>query len=475
MALPAAGVIECRSDGDDLNGGGFVVDDGTDRSQQTAPHVTFDGATVTAANGAAGSTITLTGYTVLDPEDKGNYLRIASGTNFTAGLYRIVSVNEGTNSWTLDRNCTSGAGSAMVGRMGGAVATLAAAMTATSAVAGNKIWLRATANYDLTATVTPVSGTLTAAPVTIIGYGTVRGDATKPVVRCAASTVTLFTLSNNAIHLENVELQGNSQTASKGVSMTGANVTVSRCKFSGFSAQAITQNSTTSHVFDNEFTACSDSGTVSVLNGTFGPGNHVHDNTTSGIAGSALSHIIGNVVVDNSGATSDGVNAIQSGLVYGNTIARSGRDNLALNGTQRPCMIVSNVLSEPGRNNLTVGASSWESGGEEFSGYLRKNFFYLGGGSGANINNMTVAGDNVELSADPFVDAAGGDYGLNNDAGGGATVREAGFQNSFPGASFTGYRDGGAVQHEGGGGSVTTHSGQGQQVVIIPPLEIYGY
>lgn len=43
-----------------------------------------------------------------------------------------------------------------------------------------------------------------------------------------------------------------------------------------------------------------------------------------------------------------------------------------------------------------------------------------------NVDNAAVYGD-VELTADPFVDAANGDFRLNNNAGGGALCRSAGF------------------------------------------------
>ena len=44
MALPATGVLECRSAGNDLNSSGFVPGgSGTDRSQSDTPFVTFDG------------------------------------------------------------------------------------------------------------------------------------------------------------------------------------------------------------------------------------------------------------------------------------------------------------------------------------------------------------------------------------------------------------------------------------------------
>ena len=53
----------------------------------------------------------------------------------------------------------------------------------------------------------------------------------------------------------------------------------------------------------------------------------------------------------------------------------------------------------------------------------------------------------VVLTADPFVNAAAGNFALNATAGGGAACRAAGVLGVFPGALSTGYLDIGAVQH----------------------------
>lgn len=126
MALNAQHTWRVRVAGNELNGGGFdasISGAGTDYSDQDAAQATFNGTTVVATTSGISTTIAITGYTVAT-SDKGNTLRIASGANFAAGYYRIDSVNTSLNTWTLDRNCTSGVGAAMVGRMGGAHADL---------------------------------------------------------------------------------------------------------------------------------------------------------------------------------------------------------------------------------------------------------------------------------------------------------------------------------------------------------------
>ena len=55
----------------------------------------------------------------------------------------------------------------------------------------------------------------------------------------------------------------------------------------------------------------------------------------------------------------------------------------------------------------------------------------------------------IDLTADPFVDAANGDFRLNGTAGGGAACRSAANPTTFPGESFTNKLDIGAVGHTG--------------------------
>ncbi|MEK6860373.1 MAG: hypothetical protein AABY07_00240, partial [Nanoarchaeota archaeon] len=111
MALNDAICWEVRTTGDDANSGGFKTGaSGTDRSQQDAAHVTFNGTTVTATTTGISSTMTLAGYTVISG-DVGNIIQISGGTNFTSGFYEITSVDTGFNNWTVDRNCSTGVGS----------------------------------------------------------------------------------------------------------------------------------------------------------------------------------------------------------------------------------------------------------------------------------------------------------------------------------------------------------------------------
>lgn len=83
------------------------------------------------------------------------------------------------------------------------------------------------------------------------------------------------------------------------------------------------------------------------------------------------------------------------------------------------------------------------------------------GGFTNNVNGSFVTGT-VALSADPYVDGANGNWSLNNTAGGGALLRQAGIGAVPPsttyyssGASSLSYPDIGAVQHQATGGGGT--------------------
>ncbi len=76
----------------------------------------FDGLSVTATTSETSATISLRGYAV-STIDLGKLLAIRGGTNFVVGVYRIVSLDAGSNTWTLDRPCATGAGGGMMGKI----------------------------------------------------------------------------------------------------------------------------------------------------------------------------------------------------------------------------------------------------------------------------------------------------------------------------------------------------------------------
>lgn len=137
MAINATTVWRVRVGGDDNNGGAFdadIVGAGTDYSDQDTAQLTLTDLTTSGASAVVNSATG--GFTAAMI---GNAIRIASGTNFTAGTYFIVAVGSG-NSATLDSNCSTASGSGGVGRVGGAHASPLRSVAAGS-VAGNTVMI----------------------------------------------------------------------------------------------------------------------------------------------------------------------------------------------------------------------------------------------------------------------------------------------------------------------------------------------
>src|SRR5262249_52449601 len=153
--------------GSDSNGGGYVSGGGgTDYSQQNGAQVVVNNSTIVATS--ATTTITfVSGYTP-SAADVGNVYQDTGANGSSAGVYQITAQTPTT--WTLDRSIGTSTG--LVGRMGGALATLGKSSGAY--VGGNTIW--ATGSETITSGVTFATTGAPSTPVLIQGYGSARGD-----------------------------------------------------------------------------------------------------------------------------------------------------------------------------------------------------------------------------------------------------------------------------------------------------------
>lgn len=478
MAITGA-VFEMRSaTGDDSFGGGFnptVTSPGTDWSQQNSAQVVFNGSTVTATTSGISTTILITGYTVLST-DVGNVLKVASGTNFVAQRYVIVSVNTGANTWTLDRNCTSGAGAAMVGKMGGAVATLSELFTmiadagSTSAnVSGATIWVKGT--YTATASWAPTNGFPIYSnniPFSIIGYSSSRGDNGIANWTTATNSTPLLKLGNNnayAFVFQNIKFSNTAGTSSTCLTTNGSTsrgIQFINCEMTGFTTAI---DGSSNNGFDKLILrGCEIHGNSSVgVNNTSATAIYdcyIHDNTSHGVLfpepGFAGWYILKNTVCYNNGG---------SGLYNQNT----------QNFTQGSAPIFL-IVSCAFVSNTGDGFKNDASGAH--SAFIFNSIFYGNGGYGINYitnapifyesafnafgANSTAAsinwppGSDVTLSGDPFVGRTSANFALNNTAGAGAACRAAGFP-GVTGLIGTGYADIGPLQHQDSGGGSTTY------------------
>jgi len=165
---------------------------GCDYSQQAAAQFALTGLTTAAADAIL---LTASASTHM----VGNHLRITGGTNFTTGWYEIVSAVAGV-SLTLDRTCTSAAGSAGTANVGGAMSlnsTLDDDLFE-SGTAGMIWWVRYNATAIALGEAVSIAAAGTAvAPYVIEGYASVRGDrptgSTRPVIDAAANAIVLGT------------------------------------------------------------------------------------------------------------------------------------------------------------------------------------------------------------------------------------------------------------------------------------------
>ena len=119
MTIGATAVWRVRPSGNNLNGGGYdagIAGAATDYSKQNAAQATGTNGTTSGAGSTTFTDATAAAFTTLMP---GNCIQIASGTNFQAGFYFVIS-RTNASSVVLDRTPSSGgAGASGVWKLGG--------------------------------------------------------------------------------------------------------------------------------------------------------------------------------------------------------------------------------------------------------------------------------------------------------------------------------------------------------------------
>lgn len=434
MALAATMVWEIQpASGAANNGGGFnsaKTGTGTDYSQVGAtPHVAVDNSTITATTAGANSNVmTLSGYTVA-ATDEGNVFCAVSGTNINAGVYEISSVDTGANTWTLTgaQNLTTagGAGSAIVGNMGGSLSGFSTGTTPVQGVllAGHTVWIKNEAwNEPVSLT---VSGT-TASPIKILGYNTARDDkptgTSRPVLDRASAGTIAMTISGAYYVLEHFRITraGTAGIAEHNVGHFYRNVRIDTC---GSVAMTRSSGSISTCMVNCEIDNNSTGGLV--LNGgaCYLHGNYIHDNGGLGWAAgtSGVSHVLTfNIVADN---TSHGVAPNGNGgtganvFLVNNTIDHNtggSTNGLNLAGFGNNNVIYNNIFS----NNGNYGAASTSAG----TGLVDYNNYYANTAARSNV----PTGDN-DIALDPaYTATASHDYSV------GTNMKAAAFPGTFP-------------------------------------------
>lgn len=427
MTIQATAQWWIRTDGDDDNGGGFdsgISGAGTNYSDQATAQLDL----TDLATASAGST-TLTSVTGgFTPAMIGNCVKIRSGTNVTNGYYFITAYTD-TNTVTIDRACDNGGGglSGGSGRLGGAwrgiESTLSTGATplgnsvASPLIAGHQVNLRGTGQEDGTITDYEFtnyrnfpSGTLSA-PIKIIGYNG------RPVIRGSSGyTGSLYFFQLNGYIFENLKCISNGLTHNVYGMISfhdrGGVGYAYNCIFdaNGFNTLLFTGSCLKCN-FKNSGSpaACTGAGINQAWNG-FCTGNKFDlGNTSTAITSFNMSTVDSNLIIGG-----------DYGIRFTNTgnYNHNARNNIFYNTTTG---IEINLNPASAMFNIFSGCTTAIQ--QNNSTYPRKfhsNAFY---NCGTNHSNSGNSSGDIILTADPFVNAAGGDFNLNATNGGGAVLR----------------------------------------------------
>ena len=434
----------------------WTVGAGTDYSQQDSPQVTFNGTTITATTAGVSATITITGYTVA-ATDVDNVLHIAGGTNFTVGWYTIISTGAGT--WTLDRNCTTGAGAAMTGRMGGgwadhvnlAGSSGGAASAAGPTVAGNTSYILGGASpsyvspdYTFSDNVTPPNGSTTAGLWTVAGdpaTPTTNGFSGYPLIKITTNGTWLYNTHLWSVHhlfifsgiaaaggIFNPQPQNTNDSFLYSIvydqngydaGITGSNnggVHITACEVFSSAAKRATnaKYGIGAGQFNDEYQFCN-------VHDTIGPGVQI-DNSGQ-IADSIVAKCGGDSVTVGSAAGS-GIQSVTNLTIDGSTgngIVFSTQ--AALSQTRVQNCIISNHTTA-GKYAITVSAGT-QAANDRVKALVDYNVLYNNAG---NYNAISPGAHDTVLSSDPYVGQSTENYTLKPGV--------LGTTNAFPGATF---------------------------------------
>lgn len=440
MSLSTSTQWEIRAGGgSDANGGGFfnrVPGTSVDYTQQATAQLSLsdlasaNSTTLTSATGGFAAAMA------------GNLLQITAGTNFTPGFYEVVTFTN-ANTVVLDRNPTSGAAaSGGVGSLGGALATLAKAFSGNRA--GNTFWVQKGAGvHGLTAPANPPGGG-SALPTCVIGYNAARGDGDAvpdysncPTIQAQAgfptsgATSGVFALTTSFVFFRNLILDANN-LASRGFTFNGGSYArLDNVKAINWTGRGFELNNVGRARRCTAALGVAGATAAFYANGNGGAGQTFAECVAIGnpcpgfyIDGPAF-ELIDSFSIGNTGATGHGILAAatsQGSLIRGNTVAGNAGDGFNFTGYN---LDFSSFARNIFANNAGMGIRS--AGGANYLSVqidADYNAFY---NNAAGARAYVPAGPHdVVPTADPFVNASGGNYALNSNNPGGAQVRGLG-------------------------------------------------
>ncbi len=469
---------EVRTTGTDANGGGFdpyVTSPGTDYSQQNSPQQAYTdiviGGTTTHGTSAARPFTSV---------DVGNIINITGGSGCTVQRNEITSVAANVATFTT---ALGTAASTCTGNEGGGLLTInsISAANPTAAQLQNVIWVRS-GTYTTTAT------NVINSYIALIGYKTIHGDnptgTDRPLITTATNSVSLISVAynsssvaNNYVFL-NLRFSNTAGTRASGIvpsSFVQQRLSFRNCQFDGFtkavSADAVVGGTPLDiHMSFSEVMNSTQVGIASQSDLTLSY-SYIHDNLQGGVEiGGQYSVDVDHTVFQNNGgygirvASSNTELTLTGNVFYGTTTAGGS----GCGTTTCSALLFASSAGPYGflsmMSNIFYGNSGWNISATDISlpiDQINSTNAFKAGGSG-NINVMAgspsggIVADSpagVTLTVDPFTNAAGADFSLNNTVGGGAALKGVG----FPGVSGlfgTGYLDINVLQSQAPTGAV---------------------
>lgn len=469
-------IFEARTTGNGFNGGGFcptLPSVGTDYSQQNSPQLSL---TDVASLNATSSPCTITSVT----------------GGFTAAMIGNIICSEGTGvAWNKFRAIITGVTNTNTATIEAIdVSTHASAATATGGtfhVGGCLDGVHYL--FGITGTGTdsnPLAkghahikagtyasygfplGTYSGADDAYIveGYTTTRGDGapTRPVLELVtgqAYSNTLITADGEYATIKNIIFDANGEADSCLAESSSLAVSFINCGFTGgiewgLNIQGNAIEFDGCDIYLNGDTAQAsitfvDSGGIMTFasEATVFKNCRIYDNTGPGVYLDDIAILSRCLIYGNNGCGiyCDAVRpyVIEHNTVYGNVLAGLAFDGANVGGAAQ---VDNNIFAGN-------GGYGWHSDTTDYSvtenagAHWRNNAFY--DNDDGDAFQMPAGADSITLSADPFTNAAGDDFSLNNTAGGGADLR---------GAATTANLDVGALQSapSGGGGTLAVAS-----------------
>ena len=434
MALNATQQWWVRTDGAEINGGGFdaaVSGAGTNYSDQASPQLALTDLTSTASTTITSATGGFTAAMI------GNVLRLASGTGSpTVGYYMLTAVTN-SNTATLDR--ASGTYTAGVAKLGGAHAGLVnysnggglpSPAIATPLLAGNTVNVRgsgsndpSTVDYDYSAGYwTFPSGDTTSGRITFTGYNG------RPMI--GYSGLLFYNLDYQK--LQNVVFKQTNGSYGQGV-CNSATSYMDNCSIdqNGYDS-TLWRGSITNSCLKN--TGGTSAGAAYVLS-TVSYGAILAGNVIKNIRGGGIqdtngaSVIINNLIYNCKGTTASIALNLNFGCtIIGNTIDAGAGDGIVCqNSTAIERSIIRNniISNNTGSGKYGINCSTGTA--------AQNNSSIAGAWDYNNLYNNTAARNNHsagahDLALDPqYTNAGAGDYSV------GTNMKAVGFPSVFPG------------------------------------------